>query len=59
MGMSIVFAASTLALWTVSLLGMFAGKQLIRFIPLRWIHRAAGIMFLAFGVVALWKLKGM
>jgi putative Ca2+/H+ antiporter (TMEM165/GDT1 family) len=59
MGMSIVFAASTLALWTVSLLGMFAGKQLIRFIPLRWIHRAAGIMFLVFGVVALWKLKGM
>jgi len=59
MGMSIVFAASTLALWTVSLLGMFAGKQLIRFIPLRWIHRAAGIMFLVFGVASLWKLKGM
>ncbi len=59
MGMSIVFAASTLALWTVSLLGIFAGKQLVRFIPLRWIHRSAGFMFLVFGVVALWKLKGM
>lgn len=58
-GMSIVFAASTLALWSVSLLGMFAGKQLVRFIPLRWIHRGAGFMFLVFGVVSLWKLKGM
>jgi Ca2+/H+ antiporter, TMEM165/GDT1 family len=58
-GMGTVFAASTLALWLVSLLGIFAGKQLVRFIPLCWIHRTAGFMFLAFGVVALWKLKGM
>jgi len=58
-GMSTVFAASTLALWTVSLLGIFAGKQLVRFIPLCWIHRSAGFMFLVFGVLALWKLKGM
>ena len=58
-GMGIVFAASTLALWLVSLLGIFAGKQLVRFIPLCWIHRTAGFMFLVFGVFALWKLKGM
>ena len=58
-GMGTVFAASTLALWLVSLLGIFAGKQLVRFIPLCWIHRTAGFMFLVFGVVALWKLKGM
>ncbi|MBP1727802.1 MAG: hypothetical protein H6Q56_175 [Deltaproteobacteria bacterium] len=58
-GMATVFAASTLALWLVSLLGIFAGKQLVRFIPLCWIHRAAGFMFLVFGVIALWKLKGM
>lgn len=59
MGISMVFCASTLALWSVSLLGIFAGKQLVRFIPLCWIHRTAGFMFLVFGVVALWKLKGM
>jgi len=58
-GMSTVFAASTLALWSVSLLGIFAGRQLIRFIPVCWIHRSAGFMFLVFGVAALWKLKGM
>ena len=40
-------------------IGIFAGKQLVRFIPLCWIHRTAGFMFLVFGVVALWKLKGM
>jgi putative Ca2+/H+ antiporter (TMEM165/GDT1 family) len=58
-GMSSVFTASTLALWLVSLLGIFAGKQLVRYIPLCWIHRTAGFMFLVFGVLALWKLKGM
>jgi putative Ca2+/H+ antiporter (TMEM165/GDT1 family) len=58
MGMSMVFAASTLALWLVSLIGIFAGKQLVRFIPLCWIHRMAGFTFLVFGVAGLWKLKG-
>ena len=58
-GMSMVFASSTLALWSVSLLGMFAGKQLVRFVPICWIHRIAGIMFLIFGVAALLKLKGI
>ena len=58
-GMSMVFASSTLALWSVSLLGIFAGKQLVRFVPICWIHRSAGFMFLVFGVAALWKLRGM
>lgn len=44
-----VFLGSTLALWTVSLLGIFLGKQLVRIIPLRYIHRAAGCLFLLFG----------
>ncbi len=55
-GMGMVFAASTLALLLVSLLGIFAGKQLLRVVPLCWVHRAAGLMFLAFGAVTLWKL---
>ncbi|HTP66930.1 MAG TPA: TMEM165/GDT1 family protein, partial [Geobacteraceae bacterium] len=33
-----VFAGSTLALWSVSLLGIFAGRKLIQFIPLSRIH---------------------
>ena len=55
-GVAMVFAASTLALWSVSLVGIFAGKQLVRFIPLRWIHRAAGGMFLVFGIATLLRL---
>lgn len=50
-GMGMVFVASTLALWSVSLLGIFAGKQLVRYIPVCWIHRAAGVMFLVFGIL--------
>ncbi|CAH2029900.1 TMEM165/GDT1 family protein [Trichlorobacter ammonificans] len=50
-GMASVFSASTLALWSVSLLGIFAGRQLVRYIPVCWIHRAAGVMFLLFGLL--------
>lgn len=50
-----VFCASTLALWLVSLLGIFLGKQLIRFIPIHYIHRVAGVLFLLFGSVLLYK----
>lgn len=58
-GMGMVFLASTLALVLVSVLGIFAGRQLVRLVPLCWIHRAAGIMFLLFGGITLWKLKGL
>lgn len=50
-----VFAGSTLALWTVSLLGIFAGRQLIRVIPLPLIHRAAGCLFVVFGAAAIYE----
>lgn len=55
-GMFSVFVASTLALWLVSLIGIFAGKQLVKVIPICWIHRTAGLMFLAFGLVMGWRL---
>lgn len=55
-GMGTVFVASTLALWLVSLIGIFAGKQLVKYIPVCWIHRTAGVMFLVFGVAMGWRL---
>jgi Ca2+/H+ antiporter, TMEM165/GDT1 family len=55
-GMSTVFIASTLALWLVSLIGIFAGKQLVKVIPVCWIHRTAGLMFLIFGLAMGWRL---
>jgi putative Ca2+/H+ antiporter (TMEM165/GDT1 family) len=50
-----VFVGSTLALWSVSLIGIFAGRQLIRIIPLSIIHKGAGLLFLAFGAVILYQ----
>ena len=55
-GMGTVFVASTLALWLVSLIGIFAGKQLVKYIPVCWIHRTAGFMFLVFGAAMGWRL---
>ncbi|WP_298438471.1 TMEM165/GDT1 family protein [Geobacter sp.] len=51
----VVFAGSTLALWMVSLLGIFLGKQLIRFVPLSVIHRGAALLFLVFGAAVLYQ----
>ncbi|KAF0219175.1 MAG: hypothetical protein FD174_2261 [Geobacteraceae bacterium] len=50
-----VFAGSTLALWSVSLVGIFLGRQLTRFIPLSYIHKGAGCLFLLFGAVILYQ----
>ncbi len=50
-----VFIASTLALWSVSLIGIFAGRQLVRFIPLAVLHKAAGCLFLVFGAAILYQ----
>jgi len=50
-----VFTASTLALWSVSLIGIFAGRQLVRFISLATLHKAAGCLFLAFGAAILYQ----
>lgn len=50
-----VFAASTLALWSVSLIGIFVGRQLTRFVPLVWVHRTAGALFLLFGGILLFQ----
>lgn len=51
-----VFIGSTLALWIVSLLGILLGKQLTRYIPLSYIHRIAGAVFLIFGVATIIKV---
>lgn len=52
-----VFAGSTLALWMVSLIGIFAGKQLTRFISLSTIHKTAGCLFIVFGLAILCRLS--
>lgn len=50
-----VFTGSTLALWLVSLIGIFLGRQLIRVVSLYTIQKAAGVLFLVFGVIVLYQ----
>lgn len=55
-GMGSVFLASTLALCLVALIGIFVGKQLCNLIPVCWIHRLAGLLFIIFGFLMLARL---
>ncbi len=53
-----VFAGATLALWSVSLIGIFVGATLLRNVPTALMHRAAAVLFAGFGVLALWRAAG-
>ncbi len=53
-----VFAGSTLALWLVCLLGVAAGAKLMRYLPVGWLHRVAGALFLLFAAGALHRAVG-
>jgi len=50
-----VFIGSSVALWSVSLLGIFLGRQLIKRLPLQRIQQAGGFLFLAFAGISLWQ----
>ncbi len=54
-----VFVSSTLALWLVALIGIFVGRQMLRYIPVSWMHRSAGVVFIVFGLLALWQSRMM
>lgn len=53
-----VFLGGTLALWSVSLLGMLLGRTLLRQMPTVWVHRSAALLFLAFGLLAIAEAVG-
>ena len=48
-----MFVGGTLALWAVSLIGILVGGAVLRKIPKVWEHRAAALLFLLFGLLAL------
>lgn len=47
-----VWVGASLALVLISALGIWAGKTLIGKVPLHWLHRAGGLLFLVFGGLA-------
>ncbi|PLX42659.1 MAG: hypothetical protein C0608_02140 [Deltaproteobacteria bacterium] len=48
-----VFLGATLALWAVSILGIFFGATIMRRIPERIVKRIAGILFLLFAAITI------
>jgi putative Ca2+/H+ antiporter (TMEM165/GDT1 family) len=48
-----VWVGATAALCVVSGLGVLAGRTLVGRLPVSWLHRGAGVLFLAFAAVAL------
>ena len=50
-----VFTGGTLALWAVSLIGILIGASLLRRVSPHWLHRGAAVLFLVFGMLALWQ----
>jgi Ca2+/H+ antiporter, TMEM165/GDT1 family len=51
-----VWAGSTAALTLTSLLGVYAGRRLLKRLPLKWIHRVSGVFFLLLAAFALTRL---
>ncbi|PLX46053.1 MAG: hypothetical protein C0609_01570 [Deltaproteobacteria bacterium] len=48
-----VFLGATLALWAVSILGIFFGATIMRRVPERIMKRVAGIIFLLFAAITI------
>lgn len=51
-----VWLGATLALICTTLVGVFAGRVLLRTISLHWMHRGSGVLFVGFGLLALAEL---
>ena len=53
-----VWFGATAALALLSVLGIWVGRTLLRRLPLAWIHRVAGAVFLLFAGLAAWRALG-
>lgn len=50
-----VWVGATIALVMVSALGVWAGRTVLQRLPLYWLHRAGGGIFLVFAAMAAWR----
>ncbi len=50
-----VWVGATLALATISALGVWAGRTLLQRLPMHWLHRLGGGIFLIFAALAAWR----
>jgi Ca2+/H+ antiporter, TMEM165/GDT1 family len=51
-----VFLASWLALVGVAVLAATAGRLILKYVPVRWVQRLAGLLFAAFALIAAYQL---
>lgn len=49
-----VFLGASLALCAVSLIGVFAGAILVRYLPAEQLQKAAAVAFILIGILMLW-----
>lgn len=54
-----VWLGSTAALAVTSTLGVVAGRTLLQRIPMHWLHRLGGLLFLVMAGLAAWRALGM
>ncbi len=50
-----IWLGASLALVGLSALAVWAGSALLGRLPLHWLHRGAGVLFLLFAAVAAWR----
>ena len=50
-----VWLGATAALAMVSILGVWAGRTVLQRLPLLWLHRISGAIFLLFAFLAAWR----
>ncbi|PHS79217.1 MAG: hypothetical protein COB59_03025 [Rhodospirillaceae bacterium] len=56
---SAVWFGATVALILTSAAGTLAGKTVLRRLPLLWLHRAAGVLFVSMSGLAIWRLVNL
>jgi putative Ca2+/H+ antiporter (TMEM165/GDT1 family) len=51
-----VWLGATTALVMVSAFGVWAGRTMLQHLPLSWLHRISGVVFLLFATLAAWRV---
>lgn len=51
-----VWLGATVALVLVSILGVWLGRTVLQRIPLKWLHRLSGGIFILFALLAAWRV---
>jgi putative Ca2+/H+ antiporter (TMEM165/GDT1 family) len=50
-----VWVGASMALVTISALGVWAGRTVLQRLPLHWLHRVSGGVFILFALLAAWR----